>query len=187
MRQNLTIKQFEIWMQANFDLIALKHLLVISFLSSFLANIDGGGAFFIPLIFGSYIVYQFYEERQRLKFVTYFLPFIFLIIFFTAGGSFLVRFNGESFFSNPNIFIKILTGLCSSYIVLFTIWMFFKGQLRVIQFFILTVVIPMPYLLNLQAGAERPEIFLFYFLFNSGLSLAITNYFLPVNPKSINE
>lgn len=170
-----------------FNLPILKQLLLISFFSSFLANIDGGGAFLIPLIFGAYIVYQFYEKRQRLKFVTYFFPFIFLIIFFTAGGSFLIHFNGESSISDTNILIKIFTGLCSAYVVLITIWLFFKGQLKSFQFLILTIMIPIPYFLGLQSMAERVEIFLFYFLFNTGLSLAISNYFLPLKIKSINE
>lgn len=178
MENNITLIKWKAFLTEKVDFKILKTLLLISFFSSFLALIDGGGIFFIPIILGSYIVYQFYETKQRIKYITFFLPFIFVLIFFTAGGSFLIHFNEEHLFSNSSLFATIFTGLFSSYVVLLIIWMLFKGKLQLFQFLILTVLIPIPYLLGLYADKERADIFLFYFLWNAGLSVALSSYFL---------
>lgn len=165
----------------------LKKLIVIAFASSFLALIDGGGPYFIPLILGSFIVYQFYEEKQRIKFVVYFLPFIFLAIFFTSGGSFLFHnlFN-ETLIFNERDLSWMFAGVWASYIVIIIVWMFFKVQIKVIHFVLLSLLIPIPYLLNLNAVAERFGIFFFYFLWNAGLSVVLSLMFSQNKSTKIN-
>ncbi|RZL42003.1 MAG: hypothetical protein EOP00_23990 [Pedobacter sp.] len=154
----------------------LKKLIVLSFVSAFLGLIDGGGPYFIPLAIGSYIVYQFYEEKQRIKFVVYFLPFIFFAIFFSAGGGFFIL-NATNTEALDNDLGFMLVGIWSSYIIILSIWALFKVQIKVIHFVLLTLLIPIPYLLNLSATKETFGIFFFYFLWNSALSLVLSLLF----------
>lgn len=156
----------------------LKKLMIIVFSSSFLALIDGGGPFLIPLIFGSFIVYQFYEEKQRIKFLVYFLPFIFVTIFFTAGGGFFILqwFDMETTLPRGD-FEWMFVGVWSSYIVLLTIWALFKVKIKFIHFVLLTILIPIPYLLGLDGTHERGSIYFFYLLWNTMLSIVLSLMF----------
>ncbi|RZL27882.1 MAG: hypothetical protein EOO96_21710 [Pedobacter sp.] len=151
--------------------------MIIVFSSSFLALIDGGGMFFIPVIFGSFIVYQFYEEKQRVKFLVYFLPFIFLAIFFTAGGGLFIiqRFDFESML--PSDLQWIFVGIWSSYIILISVWALFKVKIKFIHFVLLTILIPIPYSLGLDGIHERDSIYFFCFLWNTMLSIVLSLMF----------
>ena len=166
------------------DLITLKHLLLISLFSAPLMLIDGGGVMFIPLIIGSYLVYQFYQTRQRIKYIIYLLPFIFFIVFITAGGVHVIPFNDGNLIYTSNVLARILVGLWCAYVVLLLVWIFFKRNLRPLQFLMLTILIPIPYLLGFESGNERMEGFLFFLFWNGGLSVALSNYFLPLNKKN---
>ena len=160
----------------------LKTLIVISFLSSFLGLIDGGGPYFIPLVIGSFIVYQFYEEKQRIPFVVYFLPFIFFAIFFSSGGGlFILNAINADLIHHESEIGWMIAGVWSSYVIVLTIWLLFKVQIKVIHFVLLTLLIPIPYLLNLSATKETFGIFFFYFLWNSALSAVLSLLFSQQN------
>ncbi|WAC42583.1 hypothetical protein [Pedobacter sp. SL55] len=139
----------------------LQKLMLINFVSSFLALIDGGAVFFIPIIIGSFIVYQFYEEKQRIKFVVYFLPFIFLFIFFTGGGGFFIIQWFETY--GLEDYKQLFVGVWSAYIVLLCIWMLFKVKIKIIHVVLLSTLIPIPYLLGLNGINEHVSGFFFFF------------------------
>lgn len=153
----------------------LKKLIAISLLSSFLTLIDGIGVFFIPIIIGSFIVYQFYEKKQRIKFMVYFLPFIFLFIFFTGGGGFFLIQWFETY--GLEDYAQLFVGLWSAYIVLLCTWLLFKVKIKIIHFVLLTLLIPIPYLLGLNGAGERYTIYFFFFLWNAALSIVLSLVF----------
>lgn len=189
MGRKMNLNKFSSKLSSNFNLELLGILISISFFSSFLIFIDGWGALTIPFILGSYLVYQFYEERQRVKYIAFFLPFLFLIIFLVGGG-FYVKANQlteHNFNGNNQNWLSALSGIGCAFLVLITVWAFFKGKLRIIQFVVLAVLIPIPYFIGLDPVHEYGKNFFFYFLWNSGLSLAFSNYFLPIAVKTVNE
>jgi len=153
-------------------LATLKKFLIASLVSSLPALFDGGG-FYIPVIFGCFIVYQFYKEKQRIKYLVYLLPFIFLIIFFTSGGAFIIN---HGLVDKDNTLGTILTGLWASYVVLFSIWALFKVRLHLSYFIALTILIPIPYLLGLYEAQESYAIFFFLF-WNVCISLVLSAVF----------
>lgn len=159
----------------------LKKLILISFFSSFLICFDGGLGLLIPIIIGSFIVYQFYEEKQRIKFVVYFLPFIFLAIFLTAGGFPLLLRPFDDMFPDDSHLRWLLLGIWSGYVILLTIWLLFKVKIKLIHFILLTFLLPITYLLNANSitvmmGRSLNAV-LFYFLWNASLSVVLSLIF----------
>ena len=161
--------------------LTLKKLIVISFLTSFLVCFDGGLGLFIPIIIGSFIVHQFYEEKQRIKFLVYFLPFIFLAIFFTAGG-FPIFFRPiDNIFPEDSEVRWLVIGIWSGYMILLTVWCLFKVRIKLTHFLLITLLLPIAYLsrtdrMDIMTGRNASAV-LFYFLWNTTLSVVLSLLF----------
>lgn len=157
---------------------ALKKLMLVSFLSSFFVLIDGVGVFFIPFILGSFIVYQFYEEKQRIPFVVYFLPFIFLFIFLTGGGTFIIDDKLElNLLTMEGTLAWMMVGIWCACLAILCVWLLFKVKLKIIHFLLVAILVAIPYLIGLNAMDGQAYGLLFYMLWNAALSVVLSLLF----------
>lgn len=162
----------------------LKKLMLTSFASSLLATIDGA-AFYMPIIFALFIVYFFYEEKQRLKYIVYLLPIFFFLIFLVGAA---IALNWVSYIGieNQSFWSWIISGILCSYLIIISIWILFKVKLHFAHFLTLTILIPIPYLLGFDGIHENSYPFLFYLLWNGIVALVLSLIFSQTNNKTAN-
>lgn len=160
----------------NIDITLLKENLygftVINIFSSLLTEVESC-AFFIPLIYGFFIAF-INTKNQRIKIIGFLvMPLLFFVVFVTGGGLFFfVKTLGKLF---DDKFLNMLIGAWCSQLILTIIWFFYDIKLKIHYFIVIAILVLPPYFLGLNGTQEFDNsIFIFYFLYNSGISICLS-------------